>query len=118
MSKKDKSKFQRRLRAEILKEMSQSQAEKPAPTTTTQPSIAKVTASPKIEPVKNSTPGVDSQVGASVNTLQLVRSDLKKSAIIIGSIIIVIIIVFLLDNKTGFLLKASDSLFKVLHIGA
>lgn len=120
MSKKDKSKFHRRLRAEILKEMTTSQPEKPQFTPMPSP-IAKPLIPPKSEPDKNPVPGTGLQVSASSaspDTLQLVRNDLKKSAIIIGSIIILIVALYFIDLKTGILLKAGNEIFKVLHIGA
>jgi|GEM_PF-987961 len=123
MSKKDKSKFRKRLRAEILKQMSQSQSTQTAPPVTaavapTSPPSATQT---EVKPMKTSpalAPGAGLQVEASSDTLQLVRHDLKKSAIIIGSIIISIVVLYFVDQKTGILLKAGNEIFKVLHIGA
>ena len=48
----------------------------------------------------------------------MVRHDLKKSAIIIGSIIIIIVALYFVDLKTGIVLKAGQDLFEILHIGA
>ena len=115
MSKKDKSKFRRRLKAQILQEMAKVQVQ-PASTAEISP-IAKPIMPPKIEPVKKPTSEVGLQVGASALALQLIRHDLKKSALIIGSIIILIVVLYFVDQKTGVLLKAGNEIFKILHIG-
>jgi len=120
MSKKDKSKFRRRLKAQILQEMATVQTEKPASTAPAPKASTQPIVPPKIpaaKPVTAPTPEVGLQVGTSVETLQLVRHDLKKSAIIIGSIIVIIIILFFVDQKNGILLRASNEIFKVLRIG-
>jgi hypothetical protein len=116
MSKKDKSKFRRRLKAEILKEMQKSPVERPTQPVTPPPT-AKPIVSETIEPMKNPSPGIGLTVTSSSDMVQLVRADLKKSAIIIGSIIILIIVLYFVDLKTGILLKASNQIFKVLGIG-
>lgn len=114
MPKKDKSKFRRRLRAEILKQMAESPAERPttpmAPSSDVRPIMP-----PKVEPLKK--PASEIVLPASLETLPLVRDDLKKSAIIIGSIIVLIVVLYFVDFKTGILLKAGSEIFKVLHIG-
>ncbi|KKQ74160.1 MAG: hypothetical protein US94_C0012G0010 [Berkelbacteria bacterium GW2011_GWB1_38_5] len=112
MSKKGKSKFHRQIRARILQEMVKTQAQS---VSTTEISPA---AKPILPPQKTEftpAPGAGLQVG--FGTLQLVRADLKKSAIIIGSIILVIIALAIIDTKTGILLKAGNSIFKTLNIG-
>ncbi len=123
MSKKDKSKFRRRLKAQILQEMAKVQpAGKPATASIvaqpisppkTESALGDATAKPEPAPA----PGAGLPVGASLDTLQLVRHDLKKSAIIIGSIIILIVLLYYADLKTGILLKVGNEIFKVLHIG-
>lgn len=123
MSKKDKLKFRKRIKAQILQEMAQ--AQKDMPRSTPAPSIiAKLISSPKIEanlkmpePDTKITPGVSLPVSSLGDTIGLVRQDLKKSAIIIGSIIIVIVVLYLIDQKTGIVLKAGNELFQLLHIG-
>lgn len=124
MSKKDKSKFRRRLRAEILKGMEQTQTKKPtsspAPMLTQQPaapSVPRPMSEPPAQPRTTPAPGAGLQVGAT-DTFQMVRHDLKKSAVIIGSIIILIVALYFIDQKTGILLRAGNEIFKVLHIGA
>jgi len=115
MSKKDKSKFRRRLKARILQDMAKVQAQKPAPTAPAPKASTQPIVPPKTEPAP--APGAGLEVGTSIDTLQLVRHDLKKSAIIIGSIIIIIVGLYFVDQKTGILLKAGNEIFKVLHIG-
>jgi len=114
MSKREKLKFKKRIKEQILQEMSRTEV---APQETTQkPAI--VQAKPIVR-VSSPVTGVQTEQPLKVpDALDSVKYDLKKSAIIIGSIIAVIVIVFFIDNKTSFLLKISDSLFKVLHIGA
>lgn len=116
MSKKDKSKFHRRIKAQILHEITKVKTEPVASSIASQP-----ISQPKIETAKPETapiPGMGLEVDASADTLQLVRYDLKKSAIIIGSIILFIIVLYFIDQKTGILIQAGDKIFKVLHIGS
>ena len=106
MSKKDKSKFRKRIKAELLKEMAVSQSE-----VTDTPSAApinqapQITASPKIIPEEK-----------APDALAYIKYDLKKSAIIIGSIIVIIIGLSVWDSKTNVLAKAGSQVFKVLNI--
>ena len=116
VSKKDKSKFHRRLKAEILKEITATSQEKPLLSPSPSP-IAKPISPPKPEPDKNPVPGTGLTLDASLDTLHLVRADLRKSAIIIGSIIILIVALYFINQKTGILLKAGNEIFKILHIG-
>ncbi len=121
MSKKDKSKFRRRLKTQILQDMARVQTQTPVSSAPIPPAITQPIVPPKIgtaKPVTAPAPGAGLQVGASVDTLQLVRHDLKKSAIIIGSIIILIVALYFVDQKTGILLRAGNEIFKVLHIGS
>lgn len=100
MAKKDKSKFKKRLKAQIIKEMTQAQSSKvevSQPPTTPTPTIEK---SPD-----------------SLEALKYIKKDLKKSAIIIGSMIAIIVILTVVDSKTNILLRFGDQIFKVLHIG-
>jgi hypothetical protein len=109
MSKKDNLKFKKRIKAQILQEISQSQPDLPD----RKPDIAKPTVLKSV--IKPAEPVMPSLGDVSI---KLVRSDLKKSAIIIGSIVILIIAIYFIDNKTGFLLKAGNQLFKTLHINS
>ncbi len=115
MSKKDKSKFRRRLRAEILKQMSQSQIPRSAPATSN-PSISSI--KPEIQEAPGTVKTQPTNIAPAItDALVLVRTDLKKSAIIISSIIILIVVLYFIDLKTGVLLKATNEIFKTLHIG-
>jgi len=111
MSKRDKIKFKKRIKEQILQEASR-----------VEPVVKEKTSTPVVnmppDQTKSEIQNIVPTQDKPTDILDFVKYDLKKSAIIIGSIIAVIIIVFFVDNKTGFLLKISDSLFRVLHIGA
>ena len=113
MSKKEKLKFKKRIKEQILQEMSRAENVPPKSTPQQEPI--------KEELIEQSVPTHQSPITPptkNTDNLDFIRYDLKKSAIIIGVILATIVIIFFIDNKTGFLLKASDSLFRVLHIGA
>ena len=57
-----------------------------------------------------------SETLALTEPVVLVQKDLKKSALIIGSIIVLIIGLFFIDGRTNFLISAADKLFQVLHL--
>ncbi len=116
MSKKDKNKFHRRLKAEILKQMEQQPKAIEAPTLRVEKTISNVIKQPSV-PKKTDVPITSETMVSSNNTLTLVRTDLKKSALIIGSIIVFIVILYFADLKTGILLKASNEIFRVFHLG-
>ena len=111
MSKRDKIKFKKRIKEQILQEMSKVEIAAKEKPSTPAVNISSIQAKSEVQSV---VPTQDK----TTDILDFIKYDLKKSAIIIGSIIAAIIIVFFVDNKTGFLLKVSDSLFRVLHIGA
>jgi len=119
MSKKEKSKFRRRLKAQIIQEFGKSTPVQPktiespkAPLAELQTEKQEKEESPKILPTPEPLPEIQN------DALTWVRRDLKKSAFIIGSIIILIVVLFFIDQKTDILLKAGNGIFKVLHIGA
>ncbi|MBM2820367.1 MAG: hypothetical protein HW405_127 [Candidatus Berkelbacteria bacterium] len=117
MGKKDKSKFKKRLHAEILKEIQKTDSNQPSQT----PEIINEPVTPKMQdnlPSSAQLKTASEDPPVLQDSLGLVRSDLKKSAIIIGSIIILIVALFFIDNKTGLLLKFGTGLFRILHIGA
>lgn len=113
MSKKNKSKFRKRIKAEILKQMAQSQtAAIPAQTTPKSlplDSPPLPTAVPKEDKTKR-------QSLPSQDSISLIRGDLKKSGLIIGTMLIIVVGLAILDLKTGLILKASDYIFQVLNI--
>ncbi len=112
MSKKDKSKFRKQIKAQLLQEMAKVQTqEKPqSPNRIVQPSqptVAKVI--PKTMPqaaVLESTPGNLSQI----------KYDLKKTGIVVGSLVILMVVLALLDLKYNILLSFGDILFRIFHI--
>jgi len=114
VSKKDNLKFKKRIKSQILQEISRSQVNAPKNI----PTFVKpaVFSAPSLIPDKKFE--VNIPLDKIANNFELVRSDLKKSAIIIGSIIVLIIAIYFIDSKTGFLLKASDQLFRTLHLSA
>lgn len=119
MSKKEKSKFRRRLKAQIREEFGKSAPIQPK--AVNQPTVAPPVA-PQLpkqpEELPKTLPVPEPQLVIQNDALTWVRRDLKKSALIIGSIIILIVVLFFVDQKTGILLRAGNGIFKVLHIGA
>ncbi len=118
MSKKEKNKFKKRLRAEILKEISKGGISR-------QPEVVTVEAKPEITPLESpqrvQAPQreIESEKEDSIQFSQdsTVKHDLKKSAIIIGTIFIVIIGLYIVDLKTNVLLNSGNYIFTKLNIG-
>jgi len=109
MSKKNKSKFHKRIKAQILQGISQEQK-------TQKPVISKQTTAPVVNTTKNlPTAPIATTTTLEDEVLINTKKDLKKSAIIIGSIIILIIGLSIVNNKTNILLKAGNQLFRVLN---
>ena len=112
MSKKDKSKFRKQIKAHLLQEMAQVQTQEKPKTPTkivepSQPTVTKVI--PQAMPqaaVLESIPGNLSQI----------KYDLKKTGIVIGSLVVLMAILALLDLKYNILLSFGDILFRVFHI--
>lgn len=118
MSKKDKSKFRKRIKSQLLEEMSRAQSlDKPKTKPVIQPAAATMQP-PKqpVSPVATSLPTTPTMPGLK-EPLSYIKKDLKKSAIIIGSMMAIIIILTIVDLKTNILLNFGDQIFKVLHIG-
>ncbi|MFA6492724.1 MAG: hypothetical protein WCV58_01125 [Patescibacteria group bacterium] len=113
MSKKDKSKFRKRIKAQISKEISQTQPNPVAPQIkkSSQPQTAVLS-----DKMSSTTP--EASIATKNEALDYTKKDLKKSAIIIGSMIILLVALSIVDNKTGILLRAGNQIFKVLHIGS
>lgn len=115
MSKKNKAKFHKRIKAQLMQEMTQASTLPTKKDSTKIPQVAPVTQpttpSPTAIVTKNTPPAED-------ESLTYIKKDLKKSAIIIGSIIILIIALSVLDNRTNILLKIGDRVFKVLNISS
>jgi len=123
MSKKDKAKFRKRIKAQLLEEMARSNAST-KPMTPAMPQ--KVNPVNPVMPVQTQAAPFSKEISKTDVTLETpaedplkyVRYDLKKSAIIIGSIIAIIFICWIVDLKTGFVLKTGDYLFKTLNLNA
>lgn len=114
MSKKDKSKFKKQIKAQILQEMQQAQRE----TFPTQPHLrsgAKMV-EPEVQPVILKQAPVQAIAQDSTINLPQIIYDLKKTAIIVGSFAILIAVLYFLDLKFGILLNFGNLIFKVLHI--
>ncbi|MCL5406880.1 MAG: hypothetical protein M1429_00030 [Patescibacteria group bacterium] len=110
MSKKNKSKFHKRIQAQILEELNQ-QSQKP------------VTSKQPVAPIASPTQNLSTTPAVATATLEsesliYTKKDLKKSAIIIGSIIILIISLSIVDARTNILLKAGNQIFRVLNINS
>lgn len=118
MSKKEKSKFRRRLKAQIIQEFGKSNPLQPKPTELPKTPQAETPIEKQIEVLPKTLPVTESLPEIQNDALTWVRKDLKKSAFIIGSIIILIVVLFFVNQKTGILLKAGNGIFQILHIGA
>lgn len=123
MSKKDKSKFRKRIKAQILREMAQAQTAggKPTAPAPAKPQVAPQESTPAVQPqTKPELTAPASTTTAIAETtddpLQKIKRDLKKSAIIIGSILVIVVVLAIVDAKTNILSKASTQIFKALHI--
>lgn len=116
MSKKDKSKFQKRIKAQILQEMAQVQAQeiKPAEKLV----IHEKTISPSVTtPQKASAhPPVTSPSILVLQNLPQIIADLKKTGLVIIILIVLIVSLRLLDQKYSLLLSFGDLVFRILHI--
>lgn len=116
MSKKNKQKFKKRIKAQILTEMAQSQNQSQS---TQKPSQISQSA-PKFSEKASTMPAIVKTL-EDINTennetIDNTKYDLKKSAVIIGSIIILIIGLYVADSKTDIILKSSNKIFSALNI--
>ncbi len=111
MSKKDKKKFRKRIRAQILSEMSQqNQDSKDIPYT--QPIKAVSDSKPQKKEEAIPKPDENSQS----EQLGYIKKDLKKSAIIIASMIILMVVLTIVDTKFDLLSKTGDQIFNFFGI--
>lgn len=110
MSKKNKSKFHKRIKTQILQELNQNQQVQ-KPVTAKQP-IVPIAGETQVLPKESTHNMIDIADESLINT----KKDLKKSAIIIGSIIIFIIALSIIDGRTNILLKTGNQIFRVLNI--
>jgi len=113
MSKKDKSKFRKQLKAQIFQDMAKFESENKTSTTTKIQSKAQTASQLKVAPQSNATvtPTTSSEID-----LPQIKYDLKKTAIVVGGMVIIIATLAILDNKHNILNNFGNTLFKALHI--
>ena len=117
MSKKDKSKFHKRIKAQILQQMAQTQAqEKVGLKPTFQPQ-----AKPKGTELKPATTAVQptSQavaININLQNLPQIKYDLKKTAVVVATLVSIIAALYFLDFKYNILISFGNIIFRVLHI--
>lgn len=114
MSKKDKSKFRKRVKAEILNQMQSTQSVSQGPIS----QVVQNSPAPTNEVASTIEKSAPTASIAELDSLKMIKTDLKKSAIIITSILIVIVALYFIDAKTNFLSSLGSQIFKVLHINA
>ena len=110
MSKKDKSKFKRQLKAKILEDMAKTQDPDPKLVQDKPIQTSKVA-----EVHTHSGGAAAAELGSEIDLAQI-KYDLKKTAIVVGSLAIIIGILYYLDLKYGILLTFGNWLFKSLNI--
>lgn len=116
MSKKNKSKFKKRIKAQILNEMAsanQKETLKFEPQAKISPSVKPALDPEQTSPVSNINPSSDN---ISTEPLDYTKKDLKKSAFIIGPIILIIVGLFIADAKTNILAKTGNIIFNFFNI--
>ena len=108
MSKKDKSKFRKQIKAQLMQEISQTSVDpKKNLGVSTEPS--NVTEKAEIKsPVTQSDNG-------DINLPQI-RYDLKKTGVVVGVLALITLGFYFADLKYGVLLNFGDWLFKTLNI--
>lgn len=111
MSKKNKNKFKKQIKAQMMQGVFQAQAQIQSPERAKTVSrentvIANKIADTKFEAVEEN----------SEFNLPQIRFDLKKTGIVVLCLAIVIGVLYYLDLKNGFLLNFGNWLFKVLNI--
>jgi hypothetical protein len=106
MSKKNKAKFKRIIKAQMAQEMVEAQV-------SDRPAIG--------AEIKNKQPVVANMATAAIDTQEInlpqIKYDLKKTGIIVIILALIIALLYYLDYKYGILLTFGNWLFKVLHIG-
>jgi len=108
MSKKNKAKFKRQVKNQVSEQISQAKSDNIKSTVITSPTIN----TPKVMPWQT----------AAVATMELqnlpqIKSDLKKTGIVIGILALTIVGLAISDQKYHILTTFGAWLFKVLHIG-
>lgn len=113
MSKKDKSKFRKQIKAQLSQEMSKFQSSETQPKSKTSIFSGSKTAAPEIVTVTGATAVAQN----SEIDLAQIKHDLKKTAILIFILASIIGVLYYLDSKYDILLTFGNWIFKVLHIG-
>ena len=106
MSKKNKAKFKKQIKNQVLEQMTK---EKPITVQDTQ----------NLEPTTNEKTVTDSKTVPStpeIQNLPQIKADLKKTGIVVAILALCILALALLDQKNHLLLTFGGWLFKVLHI--
>jgi len=104
VSKKDKSKFRKHIKAQILQEMQKSQKEMPQPSPQS---------SSEVTPAAIATAATGD---SALQNLPQIKYDLKKTGLVVGSLVLILAVLYLLDLKYNILLSFGDVIFRVLHI--
>lgn len=120
MSKKNKQKFRKRLKAQILQEMSQEQS-RALPSNKSKQFTPNFATDNSLEKTQKTVLSEDSQnreIVAEDEALNYTKKDLKKSAIILGSMILIIVALSIIDSKTNIVSKVGTEIFKVLNINS
>jgi len=106
MSKKNKAKFKKQIKAQILNQLAQT-----APQTQTAP----IASAPAVTNI--SAPAQAAVLNAAgLENLGQIKYDLKKTGIVVGCLALIIVALVLLDQKYNILLTSGSLLFKVLNI--
>ena len=107
MGKKNKNKFKKQIKAQLLQEMTQVQKEaEPGKTV-----VQSITTDAPSTTVATITPTTLDEIN-----LPQIKYDLKKTLIVILILAIIIVALYFLDLKYGILLHFGSWLFKVLNI--
>jgi len=108
MSKKDKSKFRKHIKAQILQQMAQVQAKE------------KMAATPVVQSPRPASPIVTTESSTvaipGLQNLPQIKYDLKKTGLVVGGLVLILAVLYLLDLKYNILLSFGDIIFRVLHI--
>lgn len=105
MSKKNKAKFKKQIKAELLNQLSKNESSSP---------VINLPSENQSQNKQVASPAKD-ELGA-IQNLHLIKYDLKKTAIVIGSLAVIIAGLAYFDQKSDILLKTGNLLFKVLNI--
>jgi len=108
MSKKNKQKFKKQLKAQALSQMTQNLPE----TKTAQSSDPKPTVQAAHTPAKAKNEPLISEI----QNLPQIKADLVKTAIVVGSFAIIIAAVIITDSRYHMLSNFGNLLFRVLHL--